>query len=119
VLALFAGFVALTSGIVAISMRSSDAYRDAMARASTDPAVLRELGAPVESGWFISGSVHVTGPSGTADLAIPLVGSVRKGTLYAVGTKAAGLWTFSTLEVEVEGNPARIPLLAPAPAPAP
>jgi hypothetical protein len=113
----FAFFILGILGIVSISMRSSDVYRDAMVRASTDTAVVRELGPPVEAGWFISGSLNVSGSSGQADIAIPLVGSLREGTLYAVATKSAGRWTFSTLEVEVEGNPSRLPLLPHAPTP--
>jgi hypothetical protein len=115
----FAVFIIAILGIVNVSMRSSDVYRDAMARASADPAVVRELGPPVEAGFLVSGSLNVSGSSGQADIAIPLVGSVREGTLYAVASKSAGRWTFSTLEVEVEGNPSRLPLLPPAPAPAP
>jgi hypothetical protein len=111
VLLAFLGFIAVLLGVVAFSMRSSDAYRDAMASATTHPAVVAELGAPVEPGWFVSGSVRVTGPSGEADLAIPISGPRKEGTLFAVGTKTAGRWTFSTLEVEVDGSPTRISLL--------
>lgn len=115
----FGAFVAVVAGIATLGMRSSDAYKDAVAQASVHPAVLAELGPPIESGWFASGSVRVSGPSGDADLAIPLSGSLREGTLYAVGTKSAGRWTFSTLELEVEGKPTRIPLLPPTPAKGP
>ena len=117
VLVVIAALTAVIMVIAEVAMRSSDVCRDAVARAATDPVVQRELGPPVEVGWFISGSVRVSGPSGEADLSIPIVGSLREGTLYAVGTKSAGRWTFTTLEVEIDGNPTRIPLLPPAPPP--
>lgn len=115
VLVALAAFVAFVVGIATFGIRSSDAYEDAMARASAHPAVVAELGPPIESGWFVNGSLKVSGSTGTADLEIPLKGSLREGTLYAVGTKSAGRWTFSTLEVEIEGKTTRIPLLPPSP----
>lgn len=110
-------FMAVVVGIVSVSMKSSDVYRDAMARAAGDRAVLAELGAPLKGGLFVSGSVQVSGPSGQADIAIPVSGPRNEGTLYAVATKSAGRWTFTTLELEVDGRAARIPLLPPAGAP--
>jgi hypothetical protein len=115
VLVAFVAFVAFVVGIATFGIRSSDAYEDAMARASAHPAVVAELGPPIESGWFVNGSLKVSGSTGTADLEIPLKGSLREGTLYAVGTKSAGRWTFSTLEVEIEGKTTRIPLIPPSP----
>jgi hypothetical protein len=112
-LALF--FTALF-GIVFASMRSSDVYREAVMRASTNGAVLAELGAPIKTGLFVNGSIQVSGSAGSADITIPLSGSRKEGTLHAVATKSAGRWTFSRLEVEVDGNPTPLPLLgAPAP----
>lgn len=112
-------FVAVIAGIASVAMRSSDVYEEAVAQASAHPTVVAALGPPIEGGFFVSGSIHVSGPGGDADLEIPLSGSIREAKLYAVATKSAGRWTFSTLEVEVEGMPARIPLLRPAPAAAP
>jgi len=119
VLLAFAGFVAAIAAVASVAMRSSDVYEEAVARASAHPSVVAALGPPIEGGWFVSGSVQVSGPSGDADLEIPLTGSLREAKLYAVAKKSAGRWTFSTLELEVEGMPSRIPLLPPASAPAP
>jgi hypothetical protein len=115
VLVALAAFVAMVGGMASLGMRSSDAYEDAMARASAHPAVVAELGPPIRGGWFVSGSLQVSGSTGTADLEIPVAGSLREGTLYAVATKSAGRWTFSTLEVEIEGKTTRIPLIPPSP----
>lgn len=110
-----AGFVAAVAGIASVAMRSSDVYEEAVAQASANPTVVATLGPPIEAGWFVSGSIRVSGPSGNADLEIPLSGSMREAKLYAVATKSAGRWAFSTLEVEVEGMASRISLLPRAP----
>ena len=95
-----AGFVWLFK----TAMTSSDAYRLAVERAMSDAEVVEALGEPIEPGWFVSGSVQVTGPTGTADIAVPLRGSRASGTLFVVATKSAGEWTFERLELEVEGR---------------
>ena len=66
------------------------------------------------SGWFLTGSINVSGGTGQADLAIPLRGSVADGTLYVVAEKRGGRWTFELVEVTVEGRAERIDLLAPS-----
>lgn len=95
------------------AIKSSDVYQQAVSKASADSAVVRELGQPIEAGWMVSGSINVSGPGGSADLAIPISGPKGKGTIYAVATKSAGRWTFTQLQVEPEGSSARIDLLAP------
>lgn len=107
-------FVALGMGVVAVvagSMKSSWAYSEGMSLAASNPEVLRELGPPVTAGWFMSGSISVSGPSGEADIAIPLRGAKTNGTLYVVATKTAGKWSFELAEVEIVGRPDRIDLL--------
>jgi hypothetical protein len=111
---LIALFMAGISGIVFTSMKSTDAYREAVAKAQAHPTVREALGEPINTSWYLTGNVNVTGPSGWANLAIPLKGSRRNGTLYAVATKSAGTWTYQTLEVEVEGQDGRIDLLTDA-----
>lgn len=92
-------------------IRSTDVFRDAIERAKASPEVSAELGEPVHEGWWVSGNVETTGPSGTADISIPLKGSRKDGTLYAVAHKSAGRWSYDTLEVAVEGRAERINLL--------
>jgi hypothetical protein len=92
-------------------MRHTDVFREAVARAEANPQVRAELGEPIREGWWVSGHVRTTGSSGNAALAIPLKGSKRDGTVYAVAHKSAGRWTYDTLEVAVEGRPGRISLL--------
>jgi len=104
-------FVAGILGIVEASLKSSDAYRLALAKAQSDPRVAAKLGQPVQPGWFMSGNIGVSGGSGDADISIPISGPNGKGTIYVVAKKIAGEWQFETLQVGVENQPGRIDLL--------
>jgi len=92
--------------------KHSDAYQVALARARTSPGVVRELGEPVEPGWWVSGSINVSGPSGHADFETPLHGPSGRATLYVTAEKEAGRWHYKVLEVAVEGKNDRINLLS-------
>lgn len=111
VLVLFAGFAAAIVFFVFGVMKSSDVYAQALERARAAPAVVEALGTPIEEGLFMSGSINVSGPSGHADIAIPLSGPHAKGTLYVVADKSAGEWRFRTLQLAVDGGGKRIDLL--------
>ena len=100
-------FVSLIMG----SLKQSDAYKEALNKVRADAAAVEALGEPIEAGFFLSGSVNVSGPSGDAVLAIPLEGSKAEGTLYLEATKQAGRWKYSLLELAVDGRPERIDLL--------
>jgi len=111
-LAVLAAFAGLVLTIVMGGMKSTDAYHEAVERAKASPQVHTALGEPVKIGWFISGNVHVSGPSGDAELSVPLSGPQGKGTLYVTARKRAGHWQYEVLEVAVEGKPQRIDLMS-------
>jgi Cytochrome oxidase complex assembly protein 1 len=102
-----AGFAAIILG----SMRSSWACSEGVTLARHNEKVVEKLGEPIETGWLVSGSIKVAGPSGSADLAVPLHGPHNSGTLYVVAHEAAGQWRFDRAEVEVNGLEKRIDLL--------
>jgi len=97
-------------GLVMGAFRSSYVYQEALARARANPAVIEQLGTPIEPGRFVSGSISVSGASGEADLSIPVSGPKGRGTLYARASKRAGEWHFSMLLFAPESGP-RIDLL--------
>jgi len=107
----FVAFFGLIGGAAFTGMKSNDAYKQAVARASSNPQVIEAIGDPVEAGFFVSGSVNVSGPSGSADLSIPVSGPRGKATVYLVAEKTAGLWEFSTLQVAISDTGQRIDLL--------
>jgi hypothetical protein len=113
IVAVGAVVIVLIVTLVFGALKSSDVYKQAMLRATTNPTVISELGQPIESGWMVSGSISVSGSSGEADISIPISGPKKSGTIFAVSRKSAGEWKFSRLEVEVPGRP-RINLLGSA-----
>ena len=106
VICIVLAFIALFGGL-----RSSEVYQTALKEAQSNPDVVRVLGEPVEPGWWVSGSIEVSGPTGQADLTIPISGPKDSGTLYVIAQKTAGQWQFVTLEVAVGGQDERINLL--------
>lgn len=108
---LIASFVAGIFGMVFGMMKSSEPYKHAVAVAKADARVTAQLGTPVAPSWYASGSINLSPSTGSADLAIPLKGPQRHGTVYVVAKKSAGIWRYQTLEVEVEGAAERINLL--------
>ena len=96
------------------AIKSSDVYQQALAKTRSNPAVVRELGEPIEAGLRISGSINVNNDSGNADVRIPVSGPKKSGAIYATAIKKQGKWDFTVLEVEIEGETKRINLLAPS-----
>ena len=111
ILLFFAAFVGLIVLVVFGAMKSSDAYKGALARARAEPAVVEALGSPIKDGMFVSGSTNVSGASGHADLAIPIYGPKGEATLYVVAEKSLGAWNYSNLVVEIKETKRRIDLL--------
>jgi len=107
-LALFVGGIVL---VVGGAIRTSDPFNVGVQRARESPDVVASLGEPIEVGWLISGNINVNGPSGEANLSIPLTGPKGAATLYVVAEKSAGEWVFERLEVEIEGASDRVDLL--------
>ena len=113
VLLLFAAFIALILTFVFGMMKHSTAYEDALRIARSNPVLVAAIGTPIQDGYFVSGNISETGPSGSAQLAIPISGPRGAGTLYLEASKAAGKWKFSTLVVELDHSHERIDLLDP------
>jgi len=94
------------------AIKSSDVYQEALAKARASDEVQAALGQPIEAGFFVTGSIEVSGATGNADLAIPISGPNGSATVYAVANRSAGRWSFTTLEVEVQGAASRIDLMS-------
>lgn len=104
------------AGIVIVFsiLGNCDVADRAMAIASSSEAVRREIGQPLERGWFTSGNLSTSGDSGSADLKIPVSGPHGSGSIILVAKKKSGHdWEFEVLEVEVAGKADRIQLLGP------
>ena len=80
--------------IVFGALRSTETYKTAVSRAKANPRVQQTVGTPIETGWLVSGSTHVTAGSGTSELTIPIEGPRGKANIYVVATKSAGEWEY-------------------------
>ena len=117
---LFVVFITSVVLIVFTAVKSTDVYKDALARAKAHPAVIEALGSPITEGFLVSGNTNVNGASGEANLSIPISGPKGKGTLYVAATKSLGRWNYSGLVLETVATHQRINLLqssAPASSP--
>jgi hypothetical protein len=88
------GLAAVIYGVVRTSFRSSDPYQVAVARAKAHPDVIAALGSPIDEGALPSGSLNVSGGSGSADLSIPIHGPDGKATVSVQAEKFAGKWEY-------------------------
>ena len=111
---LFCLFLGLIFTVVMGSIKSSDAYKQAVARARANPTVVEKLGTPIQEGYFVTGNINVQNDSGDADLQIPISGPKGKAVVHAVARKSAGKWEYSRLTVAMEGEP-ELDLLGPGP----
>ena len=119
VVLLFLAFIGLIVVIVFSAMKSTDVYKEALARAKADPAVTEALGSPIKEGFLLSGNTNVNGAAGESNLAIPISGPKGKGTIYVSANKALGQWNYSGLVVEIGETHERIDLLHKASSSAP
>jgi len=107
----FVAFVSLVLLIVFSAVKSTDVYKDALARAKAHPAVIQALGSPITEGFLVSGNTNVNGASGEANLSIPVSGPKGKATIYVSATKSLGQWNYSGLVAEIAKTHQRINLL--------
>jgi hypothetical protein len=112
-IALGLAFIACIVLLVFSAMKSSDAYKIALARAKKDSRVTEAIGTPIKEGLFVSGNTNVNGDSGESDITIPIHGPKGAAKIYAVATKSEGRWEYSKLMVKVEETGEEIDLSAP------
>jgi len=110
-LAIAAGCAILFSIFIVGTLGDSDISKLAFAQAQTNVTIRQRLGEPIERGFWMSGSLEISGPSGRADLAIPIHGPKGSATVYVVAQKSAGLWKYETLQVAFSGKEDRFDLL--------
>jgi Cytochrome oxidase complex assembly protein 1 len=114
-LAAFVGFIALIVWAVIGFMRGSDAYQQGLSRARANPAVLSSLGTPVEPGWLVLGNVELHDNSGNSDISFPVTGPSGSATIHVVGTESSGVWTYSKVDITLDGSHQVIDLSKSAP----
>ena len=101
-LVLLVGGIAVFGYGVVTLMKKSDAYKGARDRAISDPRVTAALGAPVDTGWWVKGSLGDKG----ASIDFPISGPKNKAIVTAVATlNDQGKWVYTQLQVKPDGGP--------------
>jgi hypothetical protein len=90
--------IAFVMLVVNVAKRS-DVYREAFARASSDPRVIERLGTPIEKGWWVIGSVHLDNSEGEAKLDFPISGPKGDAKVHAAASYDGNRWSYSSLIV--------------------
>ena len=108
--------MAMVLGLIMLMMslfKGSDVAKEALARARSNPVLVRHLGTPIAVGWWVTGSINISNDSGDADLVLPISGPKGKGTVHVIAHKSAGTWTYRVMQATIEGSAEKIDLLAP------
>lgn len=102
VVAATAVYIVVLVLFITLVVRSSDAYREGVARAVRSPEVLALIGEPVRAGFFLRGGVK--GGGRLARIRAPLSGPRGAGTLEIRAVKVAGELRFETLKFHAAGR---------------
>jgi hypothetical protein len=87
------------------TLKNSDVARESLARAQSNSVLMEKLGAPIQMGAWIGGSVNEnTTTGGRANLVIPISGPKGKGTLFVVARKTSNEWQYVVMHVMVQGG---------------
>ena len=107
---LVVAFVFLMVSLVFGMMKSSEPFKEAMARARANPQVQEELGAPINDGLIVSGSITTSNSTGNATLDIPISGPKGEANIHVKADRSGGAWTYSAMDVAIPGKSERIEL---------
>lgn len=95
-------------------MKQSGAYQIALERVHNNKDVIDVLGEPIVPGWWVSGKIEVSGPTGHANISFSVKGSKDSGTIYVRATKDMGKWYLNQLILDMEEKHSRLNLLPPS-----
>jgi len=94
-----------------VAVRSSVPYTESLAKASANEEVQSALGLPIEPGFSGNSKFEVSGSSGHADISYPVTGPSGSANIHAIADKKDGKWTFTTMDIVIDGSGNRIDLL--------
>lgn len=87
-----------------VALRYNDAYRMSLEAVRASGAVTAQLGRPLKSGFFVTGSIGTSGPDGRAALRYSISGPKGSGEVFAYALKHAGKWTLRQVIVRAAGK---------------
>lgn len=87
------------------AIKSSEPYTESLRRAQADPAVIADLGEPIQPGWFVQGNINLRNNDGDADLNYTIGGPEGSAVVDVSGTKTDGVWDYDKMNVRTsQGN---------------
>jgi len=86
------------------ALRSSDVYKTSLADANASPCLVQKLGSPITATGTPSGSINENNGQGNADLTTAIQGPNGSGTLHAIATRDASIWTITSLDFTQAGT---------------
>jgi hypothetical protein len=89
-------------------MKQSQAYEMSLASIRADASVREAIGSPIETGLVVTGSVNISGPSGSAALQYSVKGPAGEGDARVIAAKSVGEWQLQTVVVDLDATGKRI-----------
>ncbi len=100
------------SSLVALLYSHFEDVRQAIALAEQDSRVEEALGVPLEINWLIQRAYKIKASGDEVNLVIPVAGPKGSGYIAARGLKVSEAeWQFDVLEVTIDANRTKIPIL--------
>ncbi len=98
-------------GVGAFILKNSPAYKMALEKVQNDPAVIEQLGEPIEPASFIpTGEFNDSGDSGSANLNFKVKGPKGTATVNVVARKIGGQWGLTSLTIVIDATNERLQL---------
>ena len=104
-------FVVFIFYTVTSVMKQSTPYVDALEKAVNNEFVIESLGEPIEQDGILQGNISIQNNTGEANISIPLEGPKGSGTVYVVGRKYNGKWTYDKMVIYIDASDETIDLL--------
>jgi len=101
--------VGIFVGVFSI-LKHSEAYQLGVSRLQSSPIAQNLLGTPISAG-YPSGSIRITGSSGTAALRFSASGPRASGMVFLQAIKKDGVWSLTRLTLKLDGKDELIDLV--------
>lgn len=95
-----------------MKLMKGEPYQLSLTAVTEHAEVIELVGNPIIPSWYVLGSVHTSGPDGSAALEYSIEGSVASGKVYAYATKIIGEWHLDTVVVSVNQSNKRITVIS-------
>jgi len=108
------GAIVVLAGSV---IKSSEPYKESLAKAQSNTSVQLFLGTPIHEDLLVGGKIDVEvvngKETGHAELRIPITGPKGSATIHVIADKGGGNWSYGLMQVEMPGDKGPIDLLNP------